>query len=91
MILAAIMSLFLIAAMIGIYNIGPALYDSKSRVTGGWAGDWCRALGAIAAPFASGFMLETGPEISLMCAVFAAPLVLAAFAVRFISLPMSFR
>ena len=48
-------------------------------------------LGAIAAPFAGGLMLETGLEISLIYAVFAAPLVLAAFAVRAISLPMSFR
>ena len=91
MILSAMMGFFLIGAMIGLYTIGPALYDTKSRVTGVGLAIGVGRLGAIAAPFAGGLMLETGLEISLIYAVFAAPLVLAAFAVRSISLPMSFR
>ena len=91
MILSAMMGFFLIGAMIGLYTIGPALYDAKSRVTGVGLAIGVGRLGAIAAPFAGGLMLETGLEISLIYAVFAAPLVLAAFAVRSISLPMSFR
>ena len=91
MVLSAMMGFFLIGAMIGLYTIGPALYDAKSRVTGVGLAIGVGRLGAIAAPFAGGLMLETGLEISLIYAVFAAPLVLAAFAVRAISLPMSFR
>ena len=91
MVLSAMMGFFLIGAMIGLYTIGPALYDAKSRVTGVGLAIGVGRLGAIAAPFAGGLMLETGLEISLIYAVFAAPLVLAAFAVRSISLPMCFR
>jgi hypothetical protein len=36
-------------------------------------------------------MLEADLEVSLIYAVFAAPLILAAFAVRSISLPMAFK
>ena len=91
MILSAMMGFFLIGAMIGLYTIGPALYAAKSRVTGVGLAIGVGRLGAIAAPFAGGVMLEAGLEISLIYAVFAAPLVLAAFAVRSISLPMAFR
>ena len=91
MILAAMMGFFLIGAMIGLYTIGPALYDSKSRVTGVGLAIGVGRLGAIAAPFAGGLLLEAGLDVSLIYAVFAAPLVLAAFAARSISLPMSFR
>ena len=91
MILAAMMGFFLIGAMIGLYTIGPALYDSKSRVTGVGLAIGVGRLGAIAAPFAGGLLLEADLDVSLIYAVFAAPLVLAAFAVRSISLPMSFR
>jgi len=48
-------------------------------------------LGAIAAPFAGGLMMEANLELSLIYAVFAAPLIAAGFAVRSISLPTSFR
>ena len=91
MILSAMMGFFLIGAMIGLYTIGPALYDSTSRVTGVGLAIGVGRLGAIAAPFAGGLMLEADLEVSLIYAVFAAPLVLAAFAVRSISLPMSFK
>jgi len=91
MILAALMGFFLIGAMIGLYTIGPALYHSKSRVTGVGLAIGVGRLGAIAAPFAGGLMLEANLDVSLIYAVFAAPLVLAAFAVRFISLPLSFK
>ena len=91
MMLSAMMGFFLIGAMIGLYTIGPALYAAKSRVTGVGLAIGVGRLGAIAAPFAGGLMLEAGLEISLIYAVFAAPLVLAAFAVRAISLPMAFR
>ena len=91
MILSAMMGFFLIGAMIGLYTIGPALYDAKSRVTGVGLAIGVGRLGAIAAPFAGGLMLEADLEVSLIYAVFAAPLVLAAFAVRSISLPMSFK
>ena len=91
MILAALMGFFLIGAMIGLYTIAPALYDSKSRVTGVGLAIGVGRSGAIAAPFAGGLMLEANLEVSLIYAVFAAPLVLAAFAVRSISMPMSFR
>ena len=91
MILSAMMGFFLIGAMIGLYTIGPALYDAKSRVTGVGLAIGVGRFGAIAAPFAGGLMLEAGLEISLIYAAFAAPLVLAAFAVRSISLPMAFR
>ena len=91
MILSAMMGFFLIGAMIGLYTIGPALYDAKSRVTGVGLAIGVGRLGAIAAPFAGGVMLEADLDVSLIYAVFAAPLVLAAFAVRSISLPMSFR
>jgi MFS family permease len=91
MMLSAMMGFFLIGAMIGLYTIGPALYAAKSRVTGVGLAIGVGRLGAIAAPFAGGLMLEAGLEVSLIYAVFAAPLVLAAFAVRSISLPMSFR
>ena len=91
MILSAMMGFFLIGAMIGLYTIGPALYDSKSRVTGVGLAIGVGRLGAIVAPFAGGLMLEADLEVSLIYAVFAAPLVLAAFAVRSISLPMTFK
>ena len=91
MILSAMMGFFLIGAMIGLYTIGPALYDSKSRVTGVGLAIGVGRLGAIVAPFAGGLMLEAELEVSLIYAVFAAPLVLAAFAVRTISLPMTFK
>ena len=91
MILSAMMGFFLIGAMIGLYTIGPALYDSKSRVTGIGLAIGVGRLGAIVAPFAGGLMLEAELEVSLIYAVFAAPLVLAAFAVRSISLPMTFK
>ena len=91
MILAALMGFFLIGAMIGLYTIAPALYDSKSRVTGVGLAIGVGRSGAIAAPFVGGLMLEANLEVSLIYAVFAAPLVLAAFAVRSISMPMFFR
>ena len=91
MILSAMMGFFLIGAMIGLYTIGPALYDSKSRVTGVGLAIGVGRLGAIVAPFAGGLMLEAELEVSLIYAVFTAPLVLAAFAVRSISLPMTFK
>ena len=91
MILSAMMGFFLIGAMIGLYTIGPALYDSESRVTGVGLAIGVGRLGAIVAPFAGGLMLEADLEVSLIYAVFAAPLVLAAFAVRSISLPMTFK
>lgn len=91
MILSAMMGFFLIGAMIGLYTIGPALYDSQSRVTGVGLAIGVGRLGAIAAPFAGGLMLEADLDVSLIYAVFAAPLVLAVFAVRSIKLPMSFR
>ncbi len=91
MILSAMMGFFLIGAMIGLYTIGPALYDSQSRVTGVGLAIGVGRLGAIAAPFAGGLMLEADLDVSLIYAVFAAPLVLAIFAVRSIKLPMSFR
>ena len=77
--------------MIGLYTIGPALYDSKSRVTGVGLAIGVGRLGAIAAPFVGGLMIKADLEVSLIYAAFAAPLVLAAFAVRSIKLPMSFR
>jgi len=91
MILSAMMGFFLIGAMIGLYTIGPTLYDSASRVTGVGLAIGVGRLGAIAAPFAGGLMLEADLEVSLIYAVFAAPLILAAFAVRSISLPMAFK
>ena len=91
MILSAMMGFFLIGAMIGLYTIGPALYDSESRVTGVGLAIGVGRLGAIVAPFAGGLMLEADLEVSLIYAVFAAPLVFAAFAVRSISLPMTFK
>ena len=91
MILSAMMGFFLIGAMIGLYTIGPALYDSASRVTGVGLAIGVGRLGAIAAPFVGGLMLEANLEVSLIYAVFAAPLILAAFAVRSISLPMAFK
>jgi len=91
MILSAMMGFFLIGAMIGLYTIGPALYDSASRVTGVGLAIGVGRLGAIAAPFAGGLMLEADLEVSLIYAVFAGPLILAAFAVRSISLPMAFK
>ncbi len=91
MILSAMMGFFLIGAMIGLYTIGPALYDSKSRVTGVGLAIGVGRLGAIAAPFVGGLMIEADLEVSLIYAAFAAPLILAAFAVRSIKLPMSFR
>ena len=91
MILSAMMGFFLIGAMIGLYTIGPALYDSKSRVTGVGLAIGVGRLGAIAAPFVGGLMVEADLEVSLIYAAFAAPLILAAFAVRSIKLPMSFR
>ena len=74
MILSAMMGFFLIGAMIGLYTIGPALYDSASRVTGVGLAIGVGRLGAIAAPFAGGLMLEADLEVSLIYAVFAAPL-----------------
>ncbi len=91
MILSAMMGFFLIGAMIGLYTIGPALYDSKSRVTGVGLAIGVGRLGAIAAPFVGGLMIEADLEVRLIYAAFAAPLILAAFAVRSIKLPMSFR
>ncbi len=91
MILSAMMGFFLIGAMIGLYTIGPALYDSKARVTGVGLAIGVGRLGAIAAPFVGGVLIEADLELSLIYAAFATPLVLAAFAVRSIKLPTSFR
>ncbi|MBM13984.1 MAG: MFS transporter [Halieaceae bacterium] len=72
MILSAMMGFFLIGAMIGLYTIGPALYDSKSRVTGVGLAIGVGRLGAIAAPFVGGLMVEADLEVSLIYAAFAA-------------------
>jgi len=46
-------------------------------------------LGAIAAPFAGGLMLEAQMGVGYIYAAFAVPLIFAALAVRSISLPRS--
>ncbi len=91
LILSATMGFFLIGAMIGLYTIGPALYDSKSRVTGVGLAIGVGRLGAIVAPLVGGFMLEANLDVNLIYALFAAPLVLAGFAARSITVPMAFR
>jgi MFS family permease len=91
LILSATMGFFLIGAMIGLYTIGPALYDSTSRVTGVGLAIGVGRLGAIVAPLIGGFMLEANLDISFIYALFAAPLVLAGFAARSITVPMAFR
>ena len=85
------MGFFLIGAMIGLYTIGPMLYDAKSRVTGVGLAIGVGRLGAIAAPFVGGLMLEANLDVSLIYALFAAPLVLAGFAARSIIVPIAFR
>ena len=57
MILSAMMGFFLIGAMIGLYTIGPALYDSKARVTGVGLARGVGRLGAIAARFVGGGLI----------------------------------
>jgi hypothetical protein len=91
MVLSGVMGFFLIGAMIGLYTIAPALYDSSSRVTGVGLAIGVGRLGAIAAPFAGGVMLEAQMGIGSIYAVFALPLLLAALAVRSISLPGSLK
>ena len=80
---------FLIGAMIGLYTIAPTLYDATSRVTGVGLAIGVGRLGAIAAPFAVGLMLEAQIGVGYIYATFAAPLILAAVAVRSISPPKS--
>ena len=91
MVLSGAMGFFLIGAMIGLYTIAPALYHSSSRVTGVGLAIGVGRLGAIAAPFAGGVMLEAQMGIGSIYAVFALPLLLAALAVRSISLPGSLK
>jgi len=91
LILSATMGFFLIGAMIGLYTIGPALYDSTSRVTGVGLAIGVGRLGAIAAPFVGGLMLEANLDVSVIYALFAAPLILAGFAARAITVPIAFR
>jgi len=91
MVLSAAMGFFLIGAMIGLYTIAPALYDPASRVTGVGLAIGVGRLGAIAAPFVGGLMLEAQIAVGYIYCAFAAPLILAALAVRSISLAGSFR
>ncbi len=89
MVLSGVMGFFLIGAMIGLYTIAPALYDSSSRVTGVGLAIGVGRLGAIAAPFAGGLMLEAQMGVGYIYAAFAVPLIFATLAVRSISLPRS--
>lgn len=81
MLLSGVMGFFLIGGMIGLYTIAPALYGSQSRVTGVGLAIGVGRVGAIAAPFIGGLMLEAKIEVSYIYAIFSVPLVLAAWAV----------
>ena len=81
MLLSGVMGFFLIGAMIGLYTIAPSLYSPQSRVTGVGLAIGMGRLGAIAAPFIGGLMLEAKIEVAYIYAIFSVPLVLAALAV----------
>lgn len=91
MVLSGAMGFFLVGAMIGLYTIAPELYDPVSRVTGVGLAIGVGRLGAIAAPFAGGLMLEAQMGVGYIYGAFAAPLIFAALAVRSISLPGSLK
>ena len=71
MVLSAAMGFFLIGAMIGLYTIAPALYGPASRVTGVGLAIGVGRLGAIAAPFAGGLMLEAQMGVGYVYSAFA--------------------
>lgn len=91
MLLAGVMGFFLIGAMIGLYTIAPALYDSASRVTGVGLAIGVGRAGAIGAPLIGGLMLQADMEVTHIYAIFSVPLLLAALAVRSIKLTKSLK
>ena len=91
MLLAGVMGFFLIGAMIGLYTIAPALYDSASRVTGVGLAIGVGRAGAIGAPLIGGLMLTADIEVTHIYAIFSVPLLLAALAVRSIKLTKSLK
>jgi len=91
MLLAGVMGFFLIGAMIGLYTIAPALYDSASRVTGVGLAIGVGRAGAIGAPVIGGLMLTADMEVTHIYAIFSVPLLLAALAVRSIKLTKSLK
>ena len=91
MLLAGVMGFFLIGAMIGLYTIAPAIYDSTSRVTGVGLAIGVGRAGAIGAPLIGGLMLQADMEVTHIYAIFSVPLLLAALAVRSIKLTKSLK
>ena len=81
----------LIGAMIGLYTIAPAIYDSTSRVTGVGLAIGVGRAGAICAPLIGGLMLQADMEVTHIYAIFSVPLLLAALAVRSIKLTKSLK
>ena len=86
MLVAAIMGFFLIGAMIGLYTIAPSVYPANVRVSGVGLAIGIGRLGAIVAPLAGGFILNSGYSIDEIFVIFSIPLILAALAVYKIKL-----
>jgi benzoate transport len=68
------------AAMAGLYAVGPPLYPTAVRATGMGSAIGIGRLGAILAPLVSGALLDHGWEPAQLYFLFAAPFVIAAFA-----------
>ena len=86
MLVAAIMGFFLIGAMIGLYTIAPSVYPANVRVSGVGLAIGIGRLGAIVAPLAGGFILNSGYSTDEIFVIFSIPLILAALAVYKIEL-----
>ncbi|MEM8981798.1 MAG: MFS transporter [Pseudomonadota bacterium] len=81
LILVFILMFFVQGAFTGLYAVAARLYDTEIRTTGvGWAIGAGR-LGAIFGPITAGVILGAGITISWTFAVFALPMLLAAFIV----------
>ena len=91
MLVAAIMGFFLIGAMIGLYTIAPSVYPANVRVSGVGLAIGIGRLGAIVAPLAGGFILNSGYSIDEIFVIFSIPLILAALAVYKIKLQPVFK
>ena len=86
MLVAAIMGVFLIGAMIGLYTIAPSVYPANVRVSGVGLAIGIGRLGAIVAPLAGGIILNSGYSTDEIFVIFSIPLILAAVAVYKIKL-----
>jgi predicted MFS family arabinose efflux permease len=80
MALALVVGYFLFGSMIGLYAIMPSVYPAGVRNTGGGMAIGVGRIGAILAPYGAGLLLQAGWAPTHTYVVFAAPLLVAAWA-----------